>query len=57
MSREVDRKFILRENYMREDAFQEAVKDKKREFAKKYPNADVNVKWYKHGCRLTVRER
>ncbi len=57
MSREVNRKFILRENYMGKDDFKEAVKDKKQEFTKKYPNADVEEKWNKHGCRLIVREK
>ncbi len=57
MAKELDNEFLLRENYMRKEFFEEAVRDKEKEFKRKYPNAGIIKKRNKHGCRLTVIER
>ena len=50
--KQLENSSLLKENYMRQEFFEEAVQAKITEFKMKYPKAEVSIQRNKHGARV-----
>ena len=55
--KELEQKNLLRDNFLKEEYFQEAVKTEEEHFKMKYPDSEICKNWNKHGCRIIVYSR
>jgi len=55
--KEIANKFILRENYLKDEYFEDAIVKKKNAFKQCFPKCDIIVRRNKHGARVIVYEK
>lgn len=55
--KELKNKSLLKENFVREEFFEDAVKEKEAEFKRRFPNAEIVIKRNKNGACVTAYEK
>lgn len=52
--KELETKFLLKENFVRVDFFEDAVKEKGNEFKRRYPTAEIVIRRNRNGASVTA---
>ena len=55
--KQLGNKFVLRENYIKEEYFEDGIKEVINQLKREYGNCVIEVKRNKHGARVIAYER
>lgn len=56
-AKQLGNKFILREGYLKEEYFEDAIKERINTFERNFPRCKIDVRRNKHGARVIAYER
>ena len=55
--KQLGNKFVLRENYIKDEYFKDAIKEVSTQLKKEYKNCIIEVRTNKHGARVIAYEK